>query len=171
MPSFSASSRTFGLRWAAVTLALLVLVPAPIARAQAPGRGHTEWVVTALPIGIGVSRVVVGPVSVGLALTGPGLALSLGDDGGDENRLASAAVPIDVATGRVVWRLAPAAIVVSGNDWSQVYPGFHAGARTRARVGGLDLALGVDLAGARLAGPNGTGTWRAWLGPVVGIAW
>lgn len=157
-----------------IVAALMVaafLPPATVQAQDAGARtGRTEWLLTATPVGIGASRVLSGPLSAGLAILGPALSVAVaGDSQDDADRLVSAALTIDLATGPVVWRIAPAAVVMTGNDWSQVYPGFHAGARTYVRLLGLDIALGADLSGVRIAGGNGSGTWSTWVAPLVGV--
>lgn len=154
---------------AALSLVLVLALCAPV-RAQTATRGGSEWLLTAAPVGISHVRQVGGPIGVGFVVTGPIFGVEMGGDGGSSpTYVASAALAVEWTTRHVIWRLAPGAVVLTGNDWGQAYPGFHAGARTVVRVGRFDLAVGLEAVAVRIAGGNGSGDWRAIVGPLVGI--
>lgn len=151
-------------------LVLVLALSAPADAQTIRSRGGAEWLLTASPVGISHVRHVGGPIGLGFVVTGPAFGWETGGSGGSSpTYVASAALALEWTTGQVVWRIAPGAVVLTGNDWGQVYPGFHAGARTYVRLGRFDLAVGVETIGVRIAGGNGSGDWRAKIGPLVGI--
>ena len=158
-------------------ICLLGLLLGPAVHAQSTHREsdvgsprRSEWLLTASPVGASHTRWMGDRVGIGVVLTGPVLGWEVGSEGGHgPDYVASAALALEVKAGSLVFRGAPAAVVLTGNDWGQVYPGYHAGVRTYVRLGRLDVSFGAEMVGVRIAGGNGTGEWRAKVGPLIGV--